>query len=280
MMYATSAKRKEASMPKAPIKTVSLDVTEDFVDMWIVGKTPLIFNRMTHKAKAALLLGGRFKNVAERAATLKHDPMYEYRDSCDKNRDGKGQSRLLVKATAFKKAISTAALDLPGAKKTEVGRGVSVLGEWIDVFGVPELYMDVVRSADLNRTPDIRTRAVIRRWACVIRVAYRMPKINLNLVTHLVAAAGLISGIGDFRQEKGAGDFGQFRLVKAQSPEWLLIAKEGGRVAQDAALQTPQLYDENTRELLDFFDSEVGRRGQENLVAKKVGTRRNGVEAH
>ncbi len=42
--------------------------------------------------------------------------------------------------------------------------------------------MSVVRSADIGKTPDIRTRAILPAWAARITVTYVTPKLTANAV--------------------------------------------------------------------------------------------------
>ena len=88
----------------------------------------------------------------------------------------------------------------------------------------------------MARTPDIRTRAVMTEWACVISVSYVKPKLNQTSVVNLIAAGGITCGIGDWRQEKGSGSHGQFRIVGPNDKDFLRILKNGGRAAQQQAL--------------------------------------------
>ena len=46
----------------------------------IIGKTPLLVNKMSAKARHTLLVGGRKKTAAERAQ-IKHHPFEEFRES-------------------------------------------------------------------------------------------------------------------------------------------------------------------------------------------------------
>ena len=158
--------------------------------------------------------------------------------------------------------MSTAALDLPGTKKTEIGRLTWVVGTHVALYGVPELLMSVVRSADINKTPDIHTRAIVPAWACMVTVRFVQPKLTATAIANLMAAAGVIAGVGDFRQEKGKGNFGQFRLVNPDDAEFRKIVAEGGRVAQDEALLNYRCHDEETEELLDWYSAEVIRLGR------------------
>jgi hypothetical protein len=231
------------------------------VDFYLVGTTPMIENRMAEKAKRTLLLPSGRKNDAEKAATLKHDPPQEYRDSVYKNFGPKVATRLKIPSAAFKGAMQTAALDLPGATKSAIGRLVSIPHGNFDVFGTPQLLMAVVRSADIARTPDIRTRAILPRWACKVSVNFVQPKLNATSIFNLFAAGGITSGVGDWRQEKGSGSHGLWRICEPDDPEYLDIQSEG-RVAQDSALETYQCYDQDTQELLDWYLAEIVRRGR------------------
>ena len=53
-------------------------------------------------------------------------------------------------------------------------------------------------------------------------------------------------GIGDFRQEKGKGNFGQYRACEPNDPEIKKLMKIGGRDAQDEALANPKYHDADT----------------------------------
>jgi len=225
----------------------------------IVGTSPMIFNAMSAKARHELLLPRGRKSVAEKAQTLKHDPLSEYVNSCYR-RIGDGETRIIFPAAAFKSAMCNAALEVQGAKKAQIGRLVWVEGDYVDVYGVPKLMMSVVRSADMNKTPDIRTRAIIRDWACTIRVRHVMPTLSYIAVARLLETAGMVIGVGDFRQEKGKGNYGQFRVADAS--EIAAIKKGGGIKQQDAAFKTPECYDSESAELLAWFNTERAARGK------------------
>lgn len=245
-------------MAKAPVKADEISVLEirqGQIEFCILGNSPLIYNRMAEKAKRELLMPKGRKTAADRAMSLKHNPIEEYRASV--YRQETGNTRLVFPAPGFKGAMATAALDLPGTKKSEIGRLVWVPRYSVEVYGIPQLFMSVVRSADMNRTPDIRTRAILPNWACRVTVSFVMPKLREQAIANLLAAAGVTVGIGDFRQEKGKGSFGQFSLVQPDDPEFLRVIAEGGRDAQDAALERPESYDAETAELLDWFSAEV-----------------------
>lgn len=236
-----------------PLKVIAGHAT-----VHVVGNSPIVLNRMSEKAKHELLMPKGRKNATERATSLKHNPYDEYRASSYRMKDG--ATLLGILSTAFKKALSTAALDLPGMKKSQIGRLVWVEGDMVGIFGVPKLFMAVVRSADMNKTPDIRTRAIVPEWACQFTVSYVEPLIRANAISTLLSAAGMYIGVGDGRPEKGAMNYGQFRVVNPDDADFKRILKEGGRKAQQAAIDAPVCYDDETTELLSWFDTERAQR--------------------
>lgn len=237
-----------------------LEILEGKLDVCIIGTSPFVYNAMSEKAKGELLMPSPKKNAAEKAANLKHIPINEYRNSTYQNREADAATRLNFVAPAFKKAIAAAALDIPGANKSQIGRLVWVDGQRVDMFGVPQIYCAIVRMADINRTPDVRTRAILPEWACRISLRFMKPILKEQTVANLLAAAGYIQGVGDGRQQKGSLSFGQFRLCSPDDADFVRICKAGGRVAQEAALESPESYDEETERLLLWFDTERARR--------------------
>ena len=235
-----------------------LKVSTGHLDCFILGTSPLVLNRMSEKAKHELLMPKGRKNATERAMSLKHIPVDEYRASAYTLKEG--PTLLALMSTAFKGALRSAALDMPGAKKAQIGRLTYIEGDMVGIYGVPKLFMAIVRSADMNKTPDVRTRAIVPAWACSLRVTYVEPLIRSQAVANLLAAAGITIGVGDGRPEKGAMSYGQFRLTSPSDPEFQRILKDGGRKAQQAGLDSPVCYDDETTELLSWFEGERAQR--------------------
>lgn len=238
-----------------------IEVQTSELTVAIVGTTPLILNRLSEKAKHELLLPAPRKTQADKDSTLKHEPLKEFRSSPITLDDPTAPTLLGIPATALKGAMRTAALDLPGANKSQIGRLTYIAGEHIGVYGIPQIYSTVVRSADVKRTPDVRTRCIVPRWAALATITYVRPIIRDQSIANLVAAAGITVGVGDFRPEKGAGNYGQFTVVGADDERLLELMRTGNRAAQVKAMADPQAYDEQTEELLAWFDVEVRRRG-------------------
>lgn len=225
----------------------------------IIGVTPMFQNRMSNKAKQSLLVGGAKKTRAQRIE-IKHNPLAEFRDSAEVLQDG--PTALGLRVTAVKGAMCTAALETPGITKTSAYRLLFAPGDLVPLYGTPQLRMDIVRSADMAKTPDVRTRCYLPKWGAEIELRYIVPQMSLSTVVAMLCNAGVIVGIGDFRQEKGKGGFGTFRVVGGdqQDDEWDDLILNHGREAQEAALADPEFANEETAELMEFFHSEVRRR--------------------
>jgi hypothetical protein len=245
------------------VETISsvLTVQRGQLNVHIVGDSALICNRMSQKASRELLNPHGRKTPIEKKMSIKHLPVEEFRNSAYRL-DAGAPTEIGFPAGGFKKSMTTAALDIPGAHKAQIGRLVWVRGELIPIYGVPELFMSIVRSSDIARTPDVRTRAILPRWACQLTIEFAMPLITAQAVINLLAAGGITSGIGDWRNEKGSASFGQFSIVAADDPGYLEILAAGGRAAQAAAFADPVCHDHETAELLSWYDEEMARRKQ------------------
>jgi len=249
------------------------ELRRETFEAWVVGESPLIHNAMSAKAGRQLLMPPRKKTAADKASTLKHEPYPEFVQSMYTSRVDEASTYVVVKATAFKKAIMGAALDMPGAKKAQIGRLLYVEGECVNdeigIYGVPEMMMSVTRSADMAKTPDVRTRAIFPTWCAKLRVTYAVPLLNQRTVGNLLAAAGMTQGVGDWRVEKGSGNYGRFAVAPEDHPIVQLLRDNGGRENQVSAIKNPAYYDSETEELAQWFDEEVKRRGMEKLLTSK-----------
>ena len=254
------AKKSTASVKSEAEVLDVLSVSRGRIEACVIGTSPYVCNRMSEKAKRTLLLPSRKKNAVEKQTTLKHDPIQEFRDSPYVFREADAPTLLGFKKLSFKKAMAAAALDLPGTKKAEIGRRVWVADGLLHIYGVPQIYSTVVRMPDMNRTPDIRTRAILPKWAARVEVEFVQPLVTAQAVVRLLAAAGLFIGVGDGRNEKGTMSSGMWELVEPTDPTFLEIVENGGRAAQVEAMENPVAYDDETAELLAWFEVEVKRR--------------------
>lgn len=261
--------------PKSSENELHLDTFEfqtQQCDVCLLGTTPLIMHRMSEKARQELLLPAPKKNAAEKALILKHQPYDEYRASAYRFRQD-GPTRLLFPGNGFKMAIASAALRMPGATKTEIGQLVQVPTVNVAVWGQPQIFSTFVRLANQNKTPDVRTRAVLPAWACKLSVRFPHPLLREPAVMKLLAGAGLFVGIGDWRPEK-KGTYGTFEFCDPDDERFLAVLEEGGREAQDHALAHPAPYDLDTEELLAWYDQEVLRRDRPDAEPARNGRAR------
>lgn len=248
------------------IQVVQMDRGE--VQFCILGTTPIILSRMSQKGMRELLLPKGRKTAGDKASSLKHDPMQEFRDSPYTDTSDDGATYLQALAVWFKKGMACAALDIPGANKSQIGRLCWACGERLSLYGVPQLHMSITRSADMNRTPDVRTRAIVPKWACRLTVQFAKPQLSDVAITNLLVAAGMLSGCGDWRNQKGSERYGCYEPVAADNPEFLSIIKSGGRKAQLAAMESPEFYDQETEDLFRWFETEVVARGKSEMLSE------------
>lgn len=115
----------------------------------------------------------------------------------------------------------------------------------------------------MNKTPDIRTRAFLPRWCAEVDIAFVTPTLSVHSVVSLLSNAGVIVGIGDFRQEKGRGSYGCFSVhgddLGDWSDTWDEITAES-REVQEAAMAKPEAADDETEELLGMLEDERAKR--------------------
>lgn len=225
----------------------------------IIGVTPMFMNRMSAKVKQGLLVGSKKKTAAERI-NIKHNPFQEFVDSAEIVNSGPTALGLLV--TAVKASMCDAAIETAGLTKAGTQRLLFMPGDHAPLYGIPQLRMDVTRSADMSRTPDIRTRAFLPKWGSEISIRFVSPQLSAQSVVSLLSNAGVLIGVGDYRQQKGKGSYGTFRVIAENDSdaEWEDLISNHGRDAQLKALHNPEPANPQTEELMRFWESENKRR--------------------
>jgi hypothetical protein len=227
----------------------------------IKGVTRIIFHKMSQKAKREILLPkGRGKKDGP-----KHDPLEEFRESVyymDDYVPGENPTIVGFPSPGIKQCIAAAATDIPEAVKAVVMRRTKIPGYYTSIYGVPEMLYSTVRLSGPNGAPDARFRCTFREWAAEVQVLYNPPGITQEQIVNLAANAGLTIGLGDWRQQKGSGDNGQFELVNPDDPDFIRIKETGGREVQHEALtsETPLYFDEETQQLCEWYEREMKRR--------------------
>lgn len=236
-----------------------VEIQQDRIEFCVLGRSPLLLLKMSQKALHELLLPRGRKSAADKANSLKHEPYREFRDAPYQVPDG--PTLIAMPSVAFKKALAAVAVDIPGAAKAQISRLCHCEGQWTHIYGVPRMHMSVVRSADMNRTPDVRTRCVIPEWAAHVVMTYTRPLLTHTTIARLFAAAGVVNGVGEWRPQKGSGTYGQFDLVDPSDKRFKELIKKGGRDVQVKAMDNPLPFDDETAELYSWYTDEIHRRG-------------------
>jgi len=144
----------------------------------------------------------------------KLDADAEYREAA--YLDNKG--RHCMPAIAFKKAILTAAAierEASGARNLSrkyVAGTIFVLGDLI-----PIEYDKVERREDPVRvgmgSADLRYRPMYTGWRATLVVQFNESLIGAEQVISLINSAGFAVGVGEWRPEKGGGQFGRWQVA-------------------------------------------------------------------
>ena len=236
-----------------------LEINTRRVEFCILGRTPLIMNRFDEKARQEMLMPAQKKNRAEKASSLKHDPVAEFRRATYRNRNPNSPTAVHIPTGAFHKAAGQAAIDIPGQAKSVMLRLTSVTSATVDLYGIPSMLISMVRSGGMNAVPDMRTRPIFAEWACRVEFDLVSALVSQQQLTNLLAAAGVFVGIGDWRPQKG-GPNGKFTIVSPQDEDFLRIVEHQGREPQLEAFERPEFHDVETQELFEWFESEAQRR--------------------
>lgn len=242
----------------------------------LLGTSPMIMNRFSQKAWQELLFPSERRSRATMEQTLKHDPIAEFRGAIYRCRDEKAPTLVHVPNGAFHGALAAAAIDIPGAARAKIERLTKVIDVTVHLYGVPQMFMAMVRNSDMNHTPDVRTRPIFPEWACSIEVQYIKTVLTERTLMHLLGAAGKIVGIGDWRGQKG-GPYGAFDIVGDDNATFKRIVKNQAKVAQRKAYEDPAAFDPDTEELFAWFQAELSKREKEAPSAKPR-TRKTFVE--
>ena len=221
----------------------------------IIGTSPLVFNSMSRKAREALFIGAKRKTAKEKQ-DIKHNPELEFQDSL--YTQGQGTAYLSFPSTGIKRGMATAALETEGVTKASINRGIYLPEEHVNIWGKPYMFMSVVRSSDINRTPDIRTRAKLPRWCSEVTIRYINPTFSQLNITSLLTNAGTLCGLGDWRIEKG-GPMGGYKILTSSDQKlWDELTKEEGATCQKLALENPEIesHDNTSHQLYEAMKEE------------------------
>jgi hypothetical protein len=195
-------------MSKTTVTVQELDIRTVVIP--IKGRSPLIVNQFSNKAKQMILDGqtGKAKNK-------KHDlkvPENDYQNS--KHISAQGWEGF--PAAGFKGAMIRAAKAL-GMVMTDVRTAFFIqaddeLTQLVRIHGESRMRQDMVRVG--MGQADIRFRAEYPEWEANLTVEFNAGVLSVDQVYQLVKTAGYGNGIGEMRPEKGKFNYGRFVLAQ------------------------------------------------------------------
>lgn len=114
-------------------------------------------------------------------------------------------------ATAFKAAAVSAGYRSGITKdKVSMQGAFHILGEMVEIHGVPEMHEATVRVG--MGTADIRYRGIFHDWSAILNIQYNAGAISPEQIVNLINLGGFACGIGEWRVEKG-GMNGRYRVA-------------------------------------------------------------------
>lgn len=194
-------------MPKKDTLSVEIpELRRERVTFTIVGDSSLIVHKWSDKAKREML------DKQQKKATPKREgknPEQDFRDALYiLPNNGDKKEHYGFPSIGFKKAAIRAANDA-GMNMTDARRFFHVVGEFIEIKGVPTIREDMVK---LNgKVADIRYRPEFKEWEADINVDFNPNTISASQIINLFNLAGFGVGIGDWRPEKD-GTHGMFHI--------------------------------------------------------------------
>lgn len=208
---------------------------------WIVGDMPLISHAWSEKAKREMM---QKQTKSTRGGREARDPQYDFINSLYEMGEGTGIYGFPV--TAIKLAMEGAAHKDKGIPKVTFRNAVFLHADMVRVrpalagaicdmplvrvWGAkPEMREDMVRvGKGLQKTASLAYRGQFFPWAIEVRGRFNADDLPLANIGFLVDAAGLASGIGEWRNERG-GVFGAFHLGRAdEASAWSAFAEGRG----------------------------------------------------
>lgn len=209
------AKKKEQSgiavfIPKANYKT--LKVT-------IVGQTRLVTNKFPHGAIEAM----KRKQAGEKVPRQKRNPQRDYEQAQYRLHPNGKKNRYGFPASGIKKAMATAGKRFFDINKVLTNSCVFIPGEpsiadgiapidCVEIKGKPEMRTDIVRLAGPTHVADLRYRPAFEKWSIDLEMRFDADRFSPDTLVRLLHEAGQRVGIGEGRMEKGAFDWGMFKV--------------------------------------------------------------------
>lgn len=119
------------------------------------------------------------------------------------------KARFGFPAVAFKAAAVDACSHVAEITKVEARGAFHIIGDMVEIQGVPEMREDMVRIG--MGTADIRYRGGFKTWKVNFEVRYNRNVLSAEQIVNLFNTAGFAIGVGEWRPQKD-GSFGMFHV--------------------------------------------------------------------
>lgn len=224
---ATKAKTKTTDVTAnecIALKTVEvppIEVREMIVR--VVGDTPLIMHKWSEKAKREMLE----KQTKKAKSTGKEakDPVADFIESLYwlERKPEEYTEEAFVKAinsgakfgfpaVAFKAAAVSAGYRAGiTTNKVSMNAAFHIMGEMVEIKGIPHMREDMVRIGGASKVADIRYRGEFPTWEAEFVIRYNSGIVTDKQIANLINMGGFACGIGEWRVEKG-GSYGMYHV--------------------------------------------------------------------
>ena len=229
-----AAKKNEDVVMKVELPKIDLGVFA----VQIIGDSPLIVHKWSHKAKEEML-GKQMKKaskgkeakvpvkdfvdslywldeagnlldtpqeIPEELETITNDTPYEEVEAVI--RKGRfGFPTCAFKASAIDAGYQQGVI----AKKTTARGAFHILGEFAVIEGIPEMREDMVQIGGMSKVADIRYRPEFKQWKTTLTIKYNKSVITPEQIMNLLNYGGFANGVGEWRPSRD-GSFGTFHV--------------------------------------------------------------------
>lgn len=201
------------------------EIEFNFVNIPIIGTSPLIMHKWSEKAKREIL--DKQMKVAKSIAHEAKDPIVDYVNSMywlsgepevitEETVDealNSGEARFGFPSTAFKASAVSGAYRAKITKdKVSMNGAFHILGDFVEIEGAPKMREDMVKIG--MGTADIRFRGEFPVWSAILPVKYNTGVLSLDQLVNMFNLGGFSVGVGEWRPEKG-GSYGMYEVNAA-----------------------------------------------------------------
>ncbi|WP_432678083.1 hypothetical protein ACRAJ3_25325 [Rhodococcus pyridinivorans] len=185
----------------------------------IIGTSPLIVHRWSHKAKQQMLDAQQGKKKVKEI----RDPQADYESSLYRIASDDGV-KYGFPVLGFKAATISAArfygktITMTQLRQFMFFRGVMTeldTQQLVEIHGEPQMREDVVR---VGMGTDLRYRAMFPQWSATLNVTFVSSALDRSSVLSLIDAGGMGVGVGEWRPQKN-GEFGTYQIDETRDIE-------------------------------------------------------------